>query len=124
MLISRKRQVTHLTSCLTTRLSLRGLSVSNTWGLLSPQICHGRHVESICTKSQELLGLLYHRFYKHAEPSALELQLVSFQTIVAIRKVWHARLNYNFIIPGPSKTPPRVCERCLGSSPTKRHTAH
>jgi len=33
-----------------------------------------RHVESICTKSQKLLGLLYHRFHKHAEPSAL-LQL-------------------------------------------------
>jgi len=31
-------------------------------------------VTSLCTKARKLLGLLYHRFYKHAEPSAL-LQL-------------------------------------------------
>ena len=29
------------------------------------------HITSICTKARKLLGLLYRRFYKHAEPSAL-----------------------------------------------------
>ena len=29
------------------------------------------HMTSICTKARKLLELLYHRFYKHAEPSAL-----------------------------------------------------
>ena len=49
---------------------MRGLNVSNTWGLiiLTSDFLWSSHIESICTK---LLGLLFHRFYKHAEPSAL-----------------------------------------------------
>jgi len=39
--------------------------------ILTSDLLWSSHVESIGTKSQNLLGLLYRRFYKCAEPSAL-----------------------------------------------------
>ena len=64
--------VTHLTSYLTTS-AWRRLNFSNTWGFFSIQLSWSNLMTSICTytKARKLLGLLYHRFYKHAEPSAL-----------------------------------------------------
>jgi len=32
--------------------------------------------------------------------------------------------HYTTALSFPGTTPPQVCKRCLGSSPTKRHTAH
>jgi len=61
--------------------------------ILTSDLSCSSHIESSCTKSWKLLGLLYHRFYK---------------------------LHYcNFSF--PDKTQPQVCEWCLGSSRTKRH---
>ena len=39
--------------------------------LLSSDLSWSKHIESICTKIHKLLGLLYCKFYKHAEPPAL-----------------------------------------------------
>ena len=39
--------------------------------LLNSNLSWSNHITSICTKARKLLGLLYRRFYIHAEPSAL-----------------------------------------------------
>ena len=36
--------------------------------LLNSDLPWSNHITSICTKARKLLGLLYRRFYKHAEP--------------------------------------------------------
>jgi len=76
MLISHKRQG----SCDPPDLLLDDLILERVEGfkylgvILTSGLLWSSHVESICTKSRKLLGLLYHGSYKHAEPSAL-LQL-------------------------------------------------
>jgi len=39
--------------------------------LLAADLSWTHHIEAVCTKARKLLGLLYRRFYEHADPSAL-----------------------------------------------------
>ena len=67
--------------------------------ILTSDLSWSSHVESICTKSQKLLGLLYCRFYKHAEPSAL-LQLYRSLIrpyLVYASDVWDSHLDIELI---------------------------
>ena len=41
--------------------------------LLAADLSWTHHIEAICSKARKLLGLLYHWFYEHADPSALAL---------------------------------------------------
>ena len=40
--------------------------------LLAADLSWTHHNEAICSKARKLLGLLYRRFYEHADPSALQ----------------------------------------------------
>ena len=44
------------------------------WVFYSPAICPGHlmHIESICTKARQILGLLYRRFYYSTDPSMIK----------------------------------------------------
>ena len=42
--------------------------------LLTSDLSWSKHIEGICTKTKKILGLLYHRFYQHANQETL-LQL-------------------------------------------------
>ena len=75
MVISRRRQgychppdLLLDDSCLERVESFKYLGI-----LLSSDLSWSKHIESFCTKAHKLLqlGLLYRRFYKHAEPPAL-----------------------------------------------------
>ena len=72
MLISHKRQrCCDLPDLLLDDLILERVECFKYLGVIvTSDLSWSSHVESICTKSWKLLGLLYRRFYKHAEPLA------------------------------------------------------
>ena len=117
MLISCKRQGGYdppLTSCLKT-WSLRGLNLFKYLGvILTSDLSWSSHVESICTKLWKLLRLLYRRFYRHAEPSAL-LQL--YQSLVRphleyASDVWDPHLQRDIqLIENVQKFGLRICSK-------------
>ena len=73
MVISRRRQgYCHPPDLLLDDLCMERVESFKYLGiLLSSDLSWSKHIKSICTKARKLLGLLYRRFYKHAEPPAL-----------------------------------------------------
>jgi len=72
MLISHKRQAEPMPDLFLDNVSLERVQYFKYLEiLLAADLSWTHHIEAICSKAHKLLGLLYRRFYEHADPSAL-----------------------------------------------------
>ena len=51
--------------------------------LFASDLSWSRHIEGVCTKAKKILGLLYHRFYQHAEQKTFRQLYISI-----VRPTW------------------------------------
>jgi len=71
MLISRKRQAQPMPDLFLDDVSLERVQYFKYLGiLLAADLSWTHHIEAVCTKARKLLGLLYRRFYEHADLTA------------------------------------------------------
>ena len=79
MLISRKRN--RMTNPPTITINGNALETVPTFkylGLLfTSDLSWSRHIEGVCTKAKKILGLLYRRFYQHADQQTLRQLYIS-----------------------------------------------